>query len=73
MTWSFDLCYQPVGQATGRDCLPAFIARSRADPSQEIRDWRRWADLWWEARAYVAANPGAQKPLRWTGTQAECA
>ena len=54
--WSFDLRYQPVGQATGRDWLPAFVARSRADRRQEIRDWRRWADLWWQARDYVAAD-----------------
>ena len=71
--WSFDLRYQPVGQPTGRDWLPAFVARSRADPRQEIQDWRRWAEAWWQARDYVAANPGAQKPRRWTGTEAECA
>jgi len=68
--WSFDLRYQPVGQPTGRAWPPAFVARRRADPSQEIRDWRRWADLWWQPRAYVAANPGAQKPRCWTGTEA---
>jgi len=71
--WSFDLRYQPVGQPTGRDWLPAFVARSRKDSSQEIHDWRRWADLWWQARTYVAANPSAQKPRRWTGTESECA
>ena len=71
--WSFDLRYQPVGQPTGRDWLPAFVARSRKDSSQEIHDWRRWADLWWQARSYVATNPSAQKPRRWTGTEAECA
>ena len=71
--WSFDLRYQPVGQATGRDWLPAFVARSRQDPSQEIHDWHRWADLWWQARTYLAANPSAQKPRRWTGTETECA
>ena len=71
--WSFDLRYQPVGQPTGRDWLPAFVARSRTQPSQEIHDWRRWADRWWQARTYLAANPSAQKPRRWTGTEAECA
>jgi len=71
--WSFDLRYQPVGQPTGRDWLPAFVARSRKEPSQEIHDWRRWADLWWQARAYLAINPNAQKPRRWTGTEVECA
>jgi ectoine hydroxylase-related dioxygenase (phytanoyl-CoA dioxygenase family) len=71
--WSFDLRYQPVGQPTGRDWLPSFVARSRAAPSQEIHDWHRWADLWWQARSYLAANPSAQKPRRWTGTETECA
>jgi ectoine hydroxylase-related dioxygenase (phytanoyl-CoA dioxygenase family) len=71
--WSFDLRYQRVGQPTGRDWLPAFVARSRQEPSQEVHDWRRWADLWWQARAYVAANPSAQKPRRWTGSEVECA
>jgi ectoine hydroxylase-related dioxygenase (phytanoyl-CoA dioxygenase family) len=71
--WSFNLRYQPVGQPTGRDWLPAFVARSRKDPGQEIHDWRCWADLWWASRSYVAANPGAQKPRRWTGTETECA
>jgi len=71
--WSFDLRYQPVGQPTGRDWLPAFVVRSRADPSREVRDWRRWADLWTEARSVIAANPSVQRPRRWTGTEAECA
>jgi len=71
--WSFDLRYRPVGKATGRDWLPAFVVRSREEPRQELHDWRRWADRWSQARTYLAANPGAQKPRRWTGTEAECA
>jgi ectoine hydroxylase-related dioxygenase (phytanoyl-CoA dioxygenase family) len=71
--WSFDLRYQPVGQPTGRDWLPAFVVRSRQAPAQEVHDWRRWAELWAEARAYIAGNPGVQKPRRWTGTEIECA
>jgi ectoine hydroxylase-related dioxygenase (phytanoyl-CoA dioxygenase family) len=71
--WSFDLRYQPVGQATGRDWLPATVVRSREDSQQEVRDWRRWAHQWWEARATIAANPSVQKPRRWTGTETECA
>jgi len=71
--WSFDLRYQPVGQPTGRDWLPAFVARSRAEPAREIRDWRRWADLWTEARSNIAVNPSVQRPRRWTGTEVECA
>jgi phytanoyl-CoA hydroxylase len=71
--WSFDLRYQPVGQRTGRDWLPAFVVRSRNVPGQEIHDWRRWAELWSQARSDIAANPSVQKPRRWTGTEVECA
>src|SRR5262249_11557301 len=52
--WSFDLRYQPVGQPTGRDWLPACVVRSRQDPSSEIHDWREWADMWWQTRSYLA-------------------
>jgi len=66
--WSFDLRYQPVGQPTGRPWFPAFVARSRRDPSSEIHDWRTWAKLWEDTRTRLAADPGAMKPRRWTGT-----
>lgn len=71
--WSFDLRYQPVGQPTGRDWLPACVVRSRQEPTREIHDWRQWADMWWQTRTYLTAHPGAQKPRRWTGTEVECA
>jgi hypothetical protein len=71
--WSFDLRYQPVGQRTGRDWLPPFVVRSRTNPEQEVRDWRQWAEIWNEARGYIAAHPEVQKPRRWTGTEMECA
>ncbi|MBV9359238.1 MAG: phytanoyl-CoA dioxygenase family protein [Chloroflexi bacterium] len=71
--WSFDLRYQPIGQPTGRDWLPAFVARSRTEPAREVHDWQQWADLWWKSRRYVAAHPGAMKPRRWTGTETACA
>ena len=66
--WSFDLRYQPVGQPTGRPWFPAFVARSRQDPSSEVRDWRDWAKLW-KAPAPLAHEPAAMKPRRWTGTE----
>jgi phytanoyl-CoA hydroxylase len=71
--WSFDLRYQPVGQKTGRDWLPAFVVRSRVNPDREVRDWRQWSEMWQQARTYLAANPQALKPRRWTGTEAPCA
>lgn len=73
LRWSFDLRYQPIGQPTGRDWLPACVVRSQQNPDSEVRDWRQWAAMWWQTRSYLAANPGAQKPRRWTGTEVECA
>jgi hypothetical protein len=71
--WSFDLRYQPIGQPTGRPWFPAFVARSRRDPSSEIHDWREWARLWDETRTRLANDPTAMKPRRWTGTEPQCA
>lgn len=36
--WSFDLRYHPIGQATGREAFPGFVARSRANPDSELHD-----------------------------------
>ena len=52
--WSFDLRYQPIGQATGRSVFPGFVARSRAHPEQVITDPDEWANLWWDARDRIA-------------------
>ena len=52
--WSFDLCYQPIGQPTGRSAFPGFVARSVADPDQVLTDSEEWADLWWQARDRIA-------------------
>ena len=53
--WSFDLRYNPVGQPTGREVFPGFVARSRANPAAELRDPHAWAQLWYETRARMAA------------------
>lgn len=50
LRWSFDLRYQPVGQPTGRPAFPAFVARSRTDPSSEMDDWADYAAAWEAAR-----------------------
>ena len=52
--WSFDLRYQPTGKPTGRPAFPHFIARSRAHPETELRDWRDWAGLWADTRERLA-------------------
>ena len=70
--WSYDLRYQPIGQATGRPWFPAFVVRSRRDPSSEVHDWRVWRDLWLKTRSHLAANPPEGKFNRWTGEEAVC-
>ena len=50
MRISFDLRYNPTGQPTGRPLFPGFVARSRKDPSRELRDPEAWAQLWYDAR-----------------------
>lgn len=48
--WSFDLRYNVTGQSTGRDQFPSFVARSRANPQSELKDWRVWRRMWEDAR-----------------------
>ena len=42
--WSFDLRYNVIGSATGRDVFPGFVARSAAEPESELIDADKWAD-----------------------------
>ena len=60
--WSFDLRYNPVGEATGRPCFPAFVARSRAKPQAVLSDAGRWQALWDEAHRRIVRGE-AQGPL----------
>ncbi len=52
--WSFDLRYNVTGQPTGRSQFPEFVARSRANPTSELRDWRAWRESWEATRAHLA-------------------
>ncbi len=36
--WSFDRRCNPIGQPTGREAFPGFVARSRANPDSELHD-----------------------------------
>ena len=47
---SFDLRYNPTGQPTGRPLFPGFVARSRQDPTSELRDTEVWAQSWYDTR-----------------------
>lgn len=52
--WSFDLRYNPIGQPTGREMFPGFVARSRQHPESELRDPAIWHQLWRETRDRMA-------------------
>lgn len=54
--WSLDLRYQETGTPTGRPFHPAFVARSRANPDTELRDWAEWDRLWADAEAKAAID-----------------
>ena len=70
--WSFDIRYNVTGQPTGRAHFPDFVARSRARPETELRDWQAWRDMWLAARAHLSGQ--AHIPLhRWTGDSPACA
>ena len=70
--WSFDLRYNPIGEATGRPHFPGFIAQSRANPESEVDDHREWAKLWLEARARLA-GVAEIKTNRWDKDDPLCA
>ncbi|MBF2714322.1 phytanoyl-CoA dioxygenase family protein [Agrobacterium vitis] len=55
--WSFDLRYCPTGQPTGRKWFPGFVARSRKNRDDEMRDPEVWANIWRDARAALADVP----------------
>lgn len=69
---SFDLRYNVTGQPTGRAQFPEFIARSRANPAMELRDWRGWRDTWLTARAHLASVPHIPQH-RWQAGAPHCA
>lgn len=70
--WSFDLRYNVTGQPTGRAHFPEFVARSRANPGSELRDWREWRDSWIEARARLSGQ--SHIPIhRWSADSPACA
>ena len=70
--WSFDIRFNRTGQPTGRSHFPDFIARSKANPSDELRDWRQWRQLWIDARTHLTTQ--AHTPLhRWSSDAPFCA
>jgi ectoine hydroxylase-related dioxygenase (phytanoyl-CoA dioxygenase family) len=70
--WSFDLRYNRTGQPTGRAHFPDFVARSRAAPETELRDWQVWRTMWEDARTRLADTPHIDIH-RWSGDAPACA
>jgi hypothetical protein len=75
--WSFDLRYNPIGQHTGREAFPGFVARSRKAPHLELRDADRWRRDWQDTRHKMARiNRGGQTDVpfgRWADGHPDCA
>lgn len=71
--WSFDLRYNPIGQATGRDAFPGFIARSAQNPQSELKDPKAWAQLWYDARQHLADTNYNEDFNRWDANAPVCA
>ena len=75
--WSFDLRYNPIGQHTGREAFPGFVARSRKAPYLELRAAGQWRQNWEETRQKMARiNQGGQTDVpfgRWADGHPDCA
>jgi len=71
--WSFDLRYNPIGQSTGRNAFPGFVARSRSHPETELHDPDRWAQMWYEARRTLARRKENPVYNRWHADAEVCA
>jgi phytanoyl-CoA hydroxylase len=71
--WSMDLRYNPVGQTTGREVFPGFVARSRAHPETELHDPKLWAKMWHDARRALARAPEPTRFNRWDAKAEVCA
>ena len=71
--WSFDLRFQPVGQPTGRDEFPSFIARSHQNPASVTVDHSAWVDLWQQTKAWMLVQEAFEKSHRWSGEAEVCA
>lgn len=70
--WSFDLRYNPVGQATGRSAFPGFVARSRLNPASALRDPVEWARMWSDTR-HRLAEAELDRFNRWDSDAPACA
>jgi len=70
--WSFDLRYNPIGQSTGRDSLPGFVARSRKNPETVLTDPEEWNRMWLRCREQLSVQP-VPTYNRWNADDPLCA
>lgn len=63
--WSFDLRYHPVGQKTGREVFPGFVARSAEHPETVLDDAAAWQKSWYDTRDRIIAGEHVQFNERW--------
>ncbi len=63
--WSFDLRYNVIGQNSGREIFPGFVARSKAHPEEVLRDAQVWAEEWFSTRDQLAAKGDIAFNERW--------
>jgi phytanoyl-CoA hydroxylase len=69
---SYDLRYQPIGQSTGREVFPGFVARSKENPDSVMTDPADWERAWVEAR-HKLATEGHGPFNRWSVDDPACA
>lgn len=69
---SFDPRYAPMGQPTGSDWYPGFVARSRTNPGLELKHSKVWGNAWKDAvRRFT--KYGASISYRWYSENSMCA
>jgi phytanoyl-CoA hydroxylase len=69
---SLDLRYQPLGQPTGREVFPGFVARSSNIKPLQSRD--EWERLWKETQKQMSLEAYSVKPFdRWDADHPLCA
>ena len=66
LRFSFDLRYHPTHQFSGQPLKPSWVARSRAHPKTEVREYREWAQMWYETRDYLANTKEIPAYLRYS-------
>ena len=71
--WSFDLRYHVTGQSSGRSHFPEFVARSRANPTAELKDWQAWREMWEDTRQRLAHGEHIAQHGRWDADAPYCA